>query len=126
MKQLAVVILSCIILISASPQATTYWTWKINQRTIAAVLCVKKAIVGNTCQGKCHLKSQFESNEDESSTAPLTEVEVNLIHFYCVKTTDVEIFAPFIHIEKTNPITYLLLHDRLNTEQDLRPPEFLS
>ena len=51
-------------------------SFKINQENIANVLCVKKEIKDNTCQGKCYLKKQLiKADEEEQKQTQKTQKE---------------------------------------------------
>lgn len=55
----------------------------IHQDFISKTLCVKKDVVENTCNGKCHLSKQLEKTEDQSEDAPvLPENLKEVILFY--------------------------------------------
>jgi len=43
----------------------------INQDFISKTLCIKKDVVENTCNGKCHLSKQLEKSEEQSEDAPV-------------------------------------------------------
>ena len=40
----------------------------INKKFISSVLCIKKDVAGNDCQGKCHLKKELAKDESQEST----------------------------------------------------------
>jgi hypothetical protein len=126
MKLIVVTILSIVVLMSSLPQATTYWMWKVNQSTIAQTLCLKKEVKGNTCQGKCHLKIQMDTSEDDESHKIPTESKVNTMPFYCADFDNC-IFNPINKIsQNTTPHTYHGLIDRMISDRILHPPQMLS
>ena len=55
----------------------------INQDFISKTLCIKKDVVENTCNGKCHLSKQLEKSEEQSEDAPVLPQNLKeIILFY--------------------------------------------
>lgn len=126
MKLFVVGILSMVILMSTSTQAITYLSWKINQTTIARTLCIKKNIKGNSCQGKCHLKLQLETSDDnDRSTIPI-ESEIITMLLYCVNLENLTINYILDNTQSNTPNTYNVYIDRKIAHRMLRPPQLIS
>jgi len=43
-------------------------SFEANRAVIAKTLCVKRNEAGNTCQGKCHLKKQLDTESKKTNT----------------------------------------------------------
>lgn len=126
MKLIIISILSIFILLSASPQATSYWVWKVNQSAIAETLCVKKEIKGNTCQGKCHLKIQLDASDDQKAPKAPVEKEINNMLLYCSAINNTSLRSSTKILQNIIPNSYTTYIDRIVTGRMLRPPQFLA
>ena len=56
-----------------SSKSLILFNFILNQKEIAATLCVKKEIPNNCCQGSCHLTKQLETQKENET--PDTKVE---------------------------------------------------
>ena len=56
----------------------------VNFDYIAEVLCIKKEVSENNCNGKCYLAQQVEGNKNESpeSSVPKTQWEIQLLSLH--------------------------------------------
>lgn len=97
MKNICSIGLILCFLVQAFNKSFVYINFKFNQKEIAQTLCVKKEIVENTCQGKCHLKKMMakQVQEEHKSTErnnPLKE-KLDPLFFSSVDT----FFTPKLH-----------------------------
>jgi hypothetical protein len=72
-KKILVVIIALIVLSLSLHKSLLYFSYALNQPTIAATLCLKKSQSNNDCQGKCYLKNQLnEADKQEKKHIPLS------------------------------------------------------
>lgn len=87
MRLLFRTILVVILVVQPLRQLIVVANFELRQSVIAATVCVKKDIPGNTCQGKCQLRKQLEQSADQDTSdpqnpsAPVTE-KINAILEY--------------------------------------------
>ncbi len=80
-------------------KVSIYIDFKINQDFIAKVLCIKKDVPNNGCQGNCHLKKQLSKTEEIPASEELPN---NLI-------TKLKVEAVFTDKEKKSVIEAKLI-----------------
>lgn len=122
MKKILVIIFANIFLLSASPQALTYWMWKLNQAKIASTLCVKKDVKENTCKGKCFFKKKIENEENRQVPSLPVELKFQNFPLYCstvifLKPHRLKIIPKIISDRSS------FIKNRLITNKLLRPPQ---
>ena len=102
----------------------------INQDFISKTLCIKKDVVENTCNGKCHLSKQLEKSEEQSEDAPV--LPQNLKEEFCstkspFRSVGIGLTLPWlmfpVFLLSTELISHFpfSIHHRLFELESLRP-----
>ena len=73
MKRVLAILVVSLLLFQISSKSLILFNFILNQKEIAATLCVKKEIPNNCCQGSCHLTKQLETQKENET--PDTKVE---------------------------------------------------
>jgi len=73
LKRVLAILVVSLLLFQISSKSLILFNFILNQKEIAATLCVKKEIPNNCCQGSCHLTKQLETQKENET--PDTKVE---------------------------------------------------
>lgn len=69
MKKLYSIFLVTLLLIISNQYAYKFIAYRINQDFITSTLCINREVPDSDCHGKCHLKSQL--NEENQNSTPI-------------------------------------------------------
>lgn len=119
-KKIFTYTLIAVLMVNLLAYQCVYVCFKIQQKRIAATLCVQKDVKANTCQGKCHLKKMVKKSE---ATSQKVQNEI-MNDFICQDLPQFEMLAYALFM-CSKPKTYG--HPDLIEGcifQDYSPPDF--
>lgn len=126
MKKLCAICLSLLLLWQIALHVTVFACWQLNREVIAATLCEKKDLKGNTCKGNCFLKKQIQkaSENSQAGNAAKPEHKTETLDFTVISSPPVYAEIQFV----TKPVFPAYHQHSYSNQLDLsvfQPPEIL-
>lgn len=121
MKLFYTISISLLILLSSFSNAFVYLNFKLNQKEIAATLCIKKEIKNNGCNGKCYLAKQLKKEaEKEKKEAEILKEKQEVL--YSFSYPNYNITTLFKSTQKKNIFITTNSKTKTFTASHFRPP----
>ncbi len=121
LKQSTCILLSFLMMTISLTEVITVTTFQASKTYIKENLCVNKAEVNNSCEGKCFLSKMFKTNKDSESPNPNSLNFEKSTYYLCEKP---EIY---ISIESAPSERSIIensnLYTHLHTPKLLQPPQ---
>jgi hypothetical protein len=115
-------ILSLLLLLPSIGTLVLFTQFKINQDQIAQTICIQRANVNNSCNGRCELQKslkKFEDNERQIDHSKLKE-KSELVYTTIQLQTNID--SPIYMYAKKNSYSYAVKKPMAFTPTLFRPP----